>query len=482
MTLVTRLSLFLLAALGVVLLGFSAALYALAHVHLHRQADERAAGMLDVLTAAVESEPEGLEWNRPDLAAATTGARIDAAVLWRVVDGDREFVDGSHDQGFASACLPAAAGATVHQTMTWEGRVWGVSRRTLQAGVGSPDKNPQSNIGIAAPEHKHRELTLAVAVPLTPVHGTLRTLAFGLAGISLSVWLVAAVTGRWMCRRALAPITQMAQITRSISANDLTLRLPSPGTRDELEDLGSAFNDLLARIQDAFSRQERFTAEASHQLRTPLTSMLGQLEVALRRDRPPEEYQRALIEFQRQALHLQDIVDALVFLARADADAELPGFVPMDIADWLRMHVQKWREHPRHDDIRLAIETNGAAWVRAHAGLLGQAVDNLIDNACKYSASGSPIIARLQRDAGNIILSIEDCGYGIGREEQSHLFEPFFRSTNARQRGISGIGLGLSVTKRIITAFSGRINALSELGNGSQFVIEIPESSAPHAE
>src|SRR5262245_25213211 len=258
MRLVTRLSLFLLAALGVVLLGFSAALYALAHVHLHRQANERAAAILDILTAAVESEPDGLEWNRPDFAAATTGGTTEAAVLWRVIDGDGEFVDGSRDQGFASACLPAAVGETVQQTMAWEGRVWGVSRRSLQARMGSPNKNPHSNSGNAAPDRKHRELTLAVAVPLTPVHGTLRTLAFGLAGISLSIWLVAAVTGRWMCRRALAPITQMAQTTRCISASDLSMRLPSPRTRDELEDLGSAFNDLLVRIQDAFSRQERF--------------------------------------------------------------------------------------------------------------------------------------------------------------------------------------------------------------------------------
>ena len=97
----------------------------------------------------------------------------------------------------------------------------------------------------------------------------------------MAIWVIAALVGRWLSQRALAPVTQMVAMARSISAADLSRRLPSTGVHDELDELGSAFNDLLTRLQDSFSRQQRFTAEASHQLRTPLTAMLGQIEVAL---------------------------------------------------------------------------------------------------------------------------------------------------------------------------------------------------------
>src|SRR5262249_16660156 len=147
---------------------------------------------------------------------------------------------------------------------------------------------------LPVPEHPgHREkkypaLVLRVGASLQPAQATLWTLAYALAGTSVVIWLLAALLGRWLCQRALMPLTQMAESAREMNADALTRRLPLPGTDDELQALGAAFNELLSRLQEAFERQRRFTGDASHQLRTPLAILLGQVEVALRRERPSD--------------------------------------------------------------------------------------------------------------------------------------------------------------------------------------------------
>src|SRR5262249_51255839 len=143
-------------------------------------------------------------------------------------------------------------------------------------------------------------------------------------GLSLTVWLVALFVGRALCRRALVPVRRMAASAADMDAADLGRRLPAAGTRDELDELSKAFNNLLDRLQESVERQQRFTGDASHQLRTPLTAILGQLEVALRRQRPVEEYEQVLTTVRQKAEHLRRIVESLLFLARADAEARLP--------------------------------------------------------------------------------------------------------------------------------------------------------------
>src|SRR5439155_4762880 len=141
---------------------------------------------------------------------------------------------------------------------------------------------------------------------------------------SLGIWLLALFLGRAMSRRALRPLSSMACSARAMDASDRGQRLPSATAGDELEDLARAFNGLLNRLQEAFERQRRFTGDASHQLRTPLTAMLGQIDVALRRDRQADDYRRTLDLVHGQASHLRKIVEALLFLTRADLDA-VPG-------------------------------------------------------------------------------------------------------------------------------------------------------------
>jgi heavy metal sensor kinase len=317
-----------------------------------------------------------------------------------------------------------------------------------------------------------------------PIHRDLRQLALTLGGVSLGVWFIAALLGRRFVRRALSPVRDMAEATKAITADDLAVRLPVPTPPDELRDLAVAFNETLARVQDSFERQQRFTGEASHQLRTPLTAMLGQMEVALRHNRDAGEYRRVLESSFEQAGRLRGLIETLLFLARADAEAALPDLEDLNLSRWLPKHLtETWANHPRFRDIRIEVRSE-VAIVRAQPALLGQALDNLVDNALKYSGANSTIEVHLTAGAGEATIEVIDRGPGIAAVDLPHVFEPFFRSADARQRGIPGVGLGLAVTARIVAAFGGRVSATSDT-TGSTFTIRLappsPISATPPA-
>jgi signal transduction histidine kinase len=266
-----------------------------------------------------------------------------------------------------------------------------------------------------------------------------------------------------------------------MSAAALDQRLPSPGTSDELEELGLSFNDLLARLQESFERQRRFTGDASHQLRTPLAAMLGQVEVALRRGRSPEEYRRVLSLVQGQAIHLHGIVEMLLFLARADAEARSPDLETIALAGWLGVHLQSWSGHARARDLRVELASEGPVLVQAHAPLLGQLVDNLLENACKYSEPGTPVTLRVRGDQDGVILTVEDEGCGIPADDLPRVFEPFYRSAQARRLGLGGVGLGLAVARRVAVAFGGSLSAHHREKQGTRLELRLPNSTGEGA-
>jgi heavy metal sensor kinase len=471
-TLTTRLSVFFLGTLGLVLAGFSALLYGLAHTYLHRQLDDRLGAALNTLAAAAEISPQGVEWEPHERLLFLGPEGENDPVRWVVCDDVGRVVGSSRaaeaEDFLAHSASPLSSEPPFSVVREQEGQPWHLGRRRVSASEANIPAASQREQG------KYAYLDVTVGLPLRPLHATLRNLALLLGGLSLGLWLLAALVGRWLCRRALVPVTRMAATARSMSAADLTQRLPSPGTHDELEDLGQAFNDLLARVQESFERQRRFTGDASHQLRTPLAAMLGQVEVALRRERTPAEYRQALTEVQGQVLRLRQIVEMLLFLARADAEAKLPHLEAIDLGPWLREHVASWSGHPRFADLRLEDSPAGPVLVHAHGPLLGQLVDNLLENACKYSTPGTLITLGLTAEPDTVCLAVQDAGHGIAEEDLPHIFEPFYRSAEARRQGRSGIGLGLAIARRIATAFGGSLDVQSQVGQGSCFTLRLP--------
>lgn len=474
MTLTTRLSLYFLATLAFVLVGFSTTLYVLARIHLYRQMDERLDTALNTLVAAAEIDQNGVEWDMHE-------RRLDlgqyGSMCWTVSDGRGRCIDRSgtgSEQPF-DALLAYSSSQETGRTVAWQGQTWRFSKRRIEA---TPSVNGNQRGQEGNQDQKHTVLVVAAGISEEPVLQTLRTLALASAGVSLAIWAIALFFGRWICRRAVAPVSRMAWAARQMQANDLAQRLWTPATGDELEDLGRAFNDLLQRLEESFQRQQRFTGDASHQLRTPLTAIIGQIEVARRRERGTEEYERVLDVVHERAAHLRKIVEMLLFLARADSDAGLPDLETIDIAEWVRGHVESWSEHPRAADLRLSPVANTPIWVKGQPALLGQLVDNLLDNACKYSTPGTAITLRLGGDEKAVSLTIEDEGVGIAPEELPHVFEPFHRSAEARKSGTDGVGLGLAIAQRIAMALGGRITVTSKMDHGSCFTIWLVKTAS----
>ena len=489
MSLTGRFSALFLAALALVLVGFSTVLYVSARIYLDRQVGDRLTAALAILAAAAEIHPDGVEWEPQERVLPLGQESGPERLRWLVFDDRGRRVD--HSRNLADADLDAGV-----DSPTRDRRVAGPAGRSAgpePGGCPSVGSGPTRSLRPApgprsvarrgpirdASEVFHPFLVLTACAPLGPTEATLATLGGLLAALSVGIWLLAALLCRRLSRRALTPLTRMVASARGLDAADAGWCLDEAGTGDELDDLGRAFNDLLARLHVAYERQRRFSGDASHQLRTPLTVLIGQIEVALRHERSGEEYRRVLGSALGRAVQLGRIVEALMFLGRAEAEARLPECEPMELDRWVAEHLAgRTRRDRRRGRPSRALNGDGA-WVRAHPPLLGQLLDNLLDNAAKHGRPGTPILVETSREGGVAVLAVEDAGPGIAPEDLPHVFEPFYRSAQARRQGASGVGLGLAVVHRIAAAFGGYVSVRSEPGQGCRFEVRLVAMERP---
>jgi len=502
MTLVTRVSAFFLLALGIALSGFSAALYSLAYVYMLRHLDEHIMLDLDSLTAAAEVGPLRVrEWDKERPAVGLDPEVED--IFWIIYDEQGQGVDRSKNSGtedYSRSRNMVHAIRHAHASMTGpQGGRWRLALRRLECAHPTSTVPPQPDPFEADPLELDEELSgypkavaqakapsiwgresliLVAGSSLAPLETTLRTLVATLAILSLALWVLAAAVGRFFCRKALVPMTRMAETARDMTTADQGQHLPSPETGDELEDLATSFNGLLDRLNETLEREKRFTGEASHQLRTPLTALIGAIDVARRRGRSIEEYREILDDIHGDAVRLRRIIEALLFLSRAEAEAMRPDLQHIDLIAWVDDHLSQWYSRERGTDILPPAHPEPPLWVRAHPILLAQLLDNLLENATKYSEPGTPILVRTWREHGQAVLAVEDQGSGLDPSDQTHVFEPFFRSEQARRLGQPGIGLGLAIVHRIASAFGGTVDVQSESGQGSCFTLRLPEAEA----
>ncbi len=209
-----------------------------------------------------------------------------------------------------------------------------------------------------------------------------------------------------------------------------------------------------------------------------MTALIGQVEVALRRDRPANDYRRALESVLDQAGRLRCVVEALLFLARCEAEAGFPDLERVNLAAWVPTHLRNWTDHPRAADIVFEPCPEESVCAKIHPDLFGELLDALLDNALKYSEAGTPVVVRVGQDTGAWV-EVEDRGCGVKADEVPHLFRPFFRSDAARKLGVPGSGLGLAVAARIATALGSSVAVESDPGRGSRFRVSLPLVAPP---
>jgi signal transduction histidine kinase len=469
MSLVTRISIAFLLALALALAAFSGCLYYLVGLRLRLAVDQELETTLDHFAERHEGASARVTWAVYDEASR----RIENSP-----EGGRTMILDGRDLG----PLAVDVATTIEGP---DGLRWRVLARGGRRGRGPPEAKggEHRKRQPARDEHKGRgpdrgrpPHVLAAWASLEPVQAEIRWLGAILPLISVGLWVLTAVIGSYFGRRALAPLTLMAASARTMPFDGD--RLPSPRTRDELEDFARSFNGLLDRLHVALERQRQFTGQASHQLRTPLAALVAAIEVARRRPRTTQEHERILDQLHDDAVRLWRIVEALLFLARADAEAQLPDLERVDLVDWVAEQLAGWSGHERAAELRFERCDKGLLRTRVHPPLLGQLLDNLLENACKYSKANTPIVVRAWHEPGAVVLSVEDRGCGIPADDLPRVFEPFFRTESARRLGRAGVGLGLAVARRIATAHGGTITAESEPGQGSRFVVRLPETPA----
>lgn len=325
-----------------------------------------------------------------------------------------------------------------------------------------------------------RPVIIQVARSEAPLRRELNQLVLVLAlGLPLAV-AVAALGGYALARRALAPVGRMAERARAITAARLSDRLPVDRPDDELGELATVFNTTLERLERSFERMRRFTADVSHQLRTPLTALRTVGEVALREDRSRADYRQTIGSMLEDADRLRSLVDRLLTLSRASSaeEAERVVFDLGRVAEEVASHLRVLADE-RGQTLVVQRETTRAC--QADPLLIRQAVINLVDNALKYGPDGFPIVltVRLDREAGSEVvrLDVVDAGPGVDTRAMDRLFERFsYRNDGGRPHGH---GLGLAIAKAAAEACQGQLTYRSVPGRGSTFSIILQAAPAP---
>jgi len=307
------------------------------------------------------------------------------------------------------------------------------------------------------------------------VHQELRRLAQTLAaGIALSL-LFAVGAGLWLARRALRPVAALTDAANRIRPSDLGARLPTEfGVRDELSDLAETFNAMLGRLEASVERERRFTANAAHELLTPLATLRSEAEVALRRERTPEAYRQALAGVIADADRMTASVRGLLQLAQTDRPAAgAPERV--DLGALAQAHAARFHARADAAGVALAVEAPAGVTVKGDPRRLGEAVDNLLDNALKYASAGGRVGLSLRAERGEAVLRVEDAGVGFAPEAADRLFDRFYRADTPEVQAQPGSGLGLAIVRTIAEAHGGAAEAASPgPGRGATFALRLP--------
>ncbi len=297
--------------------------------------------------------------------------------------------------------------------------------------------------------------------------------------IAGALTLAVAIFGGWfVAGRALAPIKRISRTARAMSAGDLNARIAVESTESELEQVASTLNEAFDRLRLAVEQERRFMADASHELRTPISVLRAETEWALDRDRSPQQYKDALTVCRRAAHRMQDIAERLLTLVRAEVAPDPQELTPVamgtlidDVVGWLAPMAQE-------RGVRMNVSGDPFT-VSGDAEQLREALNNVIANAILYNKEGGSVTISSRVTGGTARIEIVDTGIGIPADAVARVFERFFRVDKSRSREVGGSGLGLSIARAVFVAHGGGITCTSEPGVGSAFVISLPAVKSP---
>ncbi|TWC57198.1 two-component system heavy metal sensor histidine kinase CusS [Pseudomonas sp. SJZ080] len=285
--------------------------------------------------------------------------------------------------------------------------------------------------------------------------------------------LATALLGAWAARSGLRPLRRMSAVACGVSAQSLNARLPEDDMPPELAEMAHHFNAMLGRLDDSFQRLSAFSADIAHELRTPLSNLLTHTQVTLTRPRPIEDYREALHSNLEELQWMAQLVNDMLYLAKADHGLLMPKREPLELADEVNVLLEFFA--PLAEDARVTLSREGHARMEGDRSMLRRALSNLLDNALRFTPAEGEVRVRIIEQSGGLSLTIENSGEGIDGALLPRLFDRFYRADPARQEGSSEhAGLGLAITQSIVRAHGGQIRCESESG-WTRFVIELPK-------
>jgi signal transduction histidine kinase len=301
---------------------------------------------------------------------------------------------------------------------------------------------------------------------------TLENLLYILCFIVPIVLIFAVIGGNFLIYKSFSPIEKVLEELKNITAIDLTARLKSTKNQDEINQLINEINNLLERLESSFERISQFSSDASHELKTPLTIIKGEIEIALRKDRSIDEYKQTLTTSLEEVILIEQTINDLLFLAKNEKDIISNDMQTLTYFDEIiDESINEVKNFAKIHQIKIKFELIESIEVKGYSNLLKIAIKNILKNAIQFSHENSEVLVKSYKENGLFNISIQDFGIGIEEKEQNKIFEKFYRTDKSRNKNSGGTGLGMSIVKKIIDIHKAEVTIKSKENLGTTIVL-----------
>jgi heavy metal sensor kinase len=315
--------------------------------------------------------------------------------------------------------------------------------------------------------HGEKVVIIEVVTTKEILTSTLENLLYILSFILPIILIFAVIGGNFIIYKSFLPIENILDELKQINANDLSARLKTTNTKDEIYQLINEVNNLLSRLENSFERISQFSSDASHELKTPLTIIKGEIEVALRKERSVNEYKEALTTSLNEICVIEQTINDLLFLAKNEKDLIIDKQEEFYLDELTDESINELKNFAKLHKVEVTLEVKDSLELIGFPNLLKIAIKNALKNAIQFSNENSKVIIKIFKKDDFLNISIQDFGIGIAKEEQNKIFEKFYRTDKSRNKNSGGTGLGMSILKKIIDIHKGEINIKSIENQGT---------------
>ena len=322
--------------------------------------------------------------------------------------------------------------------------------------------------------HKEKIVIIEIATTKEILTSTLEDILYILSFILPIVLIFSILGGNFLIYKSFLPIENILLELKQINAKDLSARLKSNKNKDEINQLVEEVNSLLKRLESSFEKISQFSSDASHELKTPLTIIRGEIEVALRKERSNEEYKSVLNSSLNEIIIIEKTINDLLFLAKNEKDILIDNQEDIYFDEIIDESINEVKSFAKLNQIEINFILEDTIEYKGYSNLLKIALKNVLKNAIQFSHKNSQIIVKSYKKGSFFEISVQDFGIGIEKNEQIKIFEKFYRTDKSRNKNSGGTGLGMSILKKIVDIHKGTINIHSKENIGTTITISFP--------